>query len=138
MSLYAVGFHGAHGDALLGSLTDVVTLKKRKPRHSQLIVLGDFNVDLLPILEQDPWHDLPNRTQDHRDRRAVLENLCQALKLETAVPDLVVGSPGGPFKDAAPFVPFTRIPTGACAGQQVPSLLDYFLLPIGQSFISDT
>ena len=32
-SLYIIGVHGSHGDALKDSLTDVVALVKRKPRH---------------------------------------------------------------------------------------------------------
>ena len=68
-SLYAVGVHGAHGDSLLESLTNVVALIRRKPRQAELIVLGDFNIDLLPSLEADPWRGVPQRSEFHQDRR---------------------------------------------------------------------
>ena len=80
-SLYAIGVHGAHGDALLDTLTDIVTLIRRKPRHSQLIVLGDFNIDLLPTLAQDPWSDLPERIGCHRARRTLLDTFALSLQL---------------------------------------------------------
>ena len=72
--LYIVGVHGAHSDALVDSLTDVVTLIKRKPRFAQLLLLGDWNVDLLPTLQVDPWHDVPRRSEPHPDRRRTLES----------------------------------------------------------------
>ena len=49
-SLHVVGLHGSHSDALVDSVSDVVALIKRKPRFSQLIILGDWNVDLLPSM----------------------------------------------------------------------------------------
>ena len=44
-----LGFlHGSHQD-LEGSLADLGLLLKRRPRRSKTYVLGDFNVDLLPL-----------------------------------------------------------------------------------------
>ena len=47
--------HGSHGDSLLDSLSDVVVLVKRKPRRAELVLVGDWNVDQLPMLQCDPW-----------------------------------------------------------------------------------
>ena len=137
-SLYAVGVHGGHGDALLDSFTDIVTLIRRKPRHSHLILLGDFNIDLLPSLAQDPWDDLPDRSECHRARRILLDTFASSLKLETVIPSRVESSPGGPFGDQAYLAPFTRIPVGACTSTQLPSFLDFFMRSSNKEIFLDT
>ena len=137
-SLFVVGVHGAHGSALLESLTDVAALCRKKPRHSQLMILGDFNIDLLPTLAQDPWHELPGRMQSHQDRRQILQTFCSSLRLQVVVPSRVVSSPGGPFRDQALYVPFTRIPIGQCAAAHLPSLLDFYLISARQDIVTDS
>ena len=135
-SLYLVGLHGAHGDELQDSLTDAVVLVRRKPRHSQLVVLGDWNVDLLPTLLADPWGSLPRRSDHHKSRRLVLDTFCTSLKLKTVVPARVESCSGGPFGEQSIFTPFTRIPVGESSCLHLPSLLDFFA--ITQDIILDS
>ena len=125
-SIYNIGLHGAHGDALTESLTDAVTLIKRKPRRSQFLVCADWNIDLLPTLQHDPWCNLPQRSKHHRDRRLILESFCDSLHLWTVIPARVESPCGGPFGEHSLSVPLTRIPTGENADCTLPSTLDYF------------
>ena len=135
-SLYLVGFHGAHGDALADSLTDVATLVKRKPRHSQLLICADWNIDLLPTLQDDPWCALPHRSEHHCARRQILDSFCASLRLWNVIPARVESPCGGPFGELSLQVPFTRIPTGESAGCSIPSLLDYW--GVSQDIIEDS
>ena len=50
-----VFIHGGHGDALVTSLGDAPALARSRPRGSELGVLGDINVDELPVTACDPW-----------------------------------------------------------------------------------
>ena len=62
--------HGGHGDALGPSLADAAAiLCKSIKRDRPLIVLGDMNVDLLPILASDPYVRTENRAARHVGER---------------------------------------------------------------------
>ena len=125
-SVYLVGFHGAHCESLHDSLSDVVVLIRRKPRLSQLLILADWNVDLLPTLSDDPFAGFPCREDHHRDRRLILDTFCSAFGLFTVIPARVESPCGGPFGEQSISTPFTRIPVGETACYALPSLLDYF------------
>ena len=125
-SLFVVGFHGAHSDALADSLSDVAALVKRKPRRAKLAIMADWNIDLLPSLSADPFQSKPSREEFHRGRRSTLQTFCDSLRVHIVVPHRVASSPGGPFGELALSVPFTRVPVGDNCEHHLPSLLDYF------------
>ena len=57
--IWIVGMHGAHGEACPDTFADCRRLLSRAPRGCPKIVIGDLNVDMLPVLEVDPWRDVP-------------------------------------------------------------------------------
>ena len=124
-----VACHGGHGDALPSSLADVSALCTSRPRGSAVVILGDLNVDQLPVLSSDPWADSPSRHLHHHFERVLLDKVCDNFHLQVYLPELVNGVPGGPHASAALSAPFSRIPTG----DQVafPSLLDYAVCESG-------
>jgi hypothetical protein len=102
-------------------------LVKRKPRRAELVLVGDWNVDQLPMFQCDPWSLRPNRSSCHHDRRVILSTFCDSLGVNTVFPERAVSAVGGPFGEASIAVPFTRVPIGESSETQVPSLLDYFM-----------
>ena len=66
INLNLVFLQGGHGDALAPSLADAAFLNRTKPRGSDPIVMGDFNIDLLPTLAIDPWSAVSGREEKHR------------------------------------------------------------------------
>ena len=61
--------HGGHGEKLLPSLSDVATLAKQRARTSNLILMGDMNVDILPTYSRDPFASTAGRHHRHADER---------------------------------------------------------------------
>ena len=47
VNLYLVGVHGAHGDLLMDTFADLAVLVRKRPFGSKLVMVGDWNVDLL-------------------------------------------------------------------------------------------
>ena len=86
-------------------------------------MLGDFNVDQLPLESTDPWHHLHDRYSHHFWERAALQNFMDVFGLQLNVPSRAEGVPGGPCAEAILTCCFSRIPEGRQQG--VPSLLDY-------------
>ena len=50
----------------------MLMLVSGRVRGSQPVVMGDFNVDQLPVSYYDPWSDSPGRILHHRFERAHL------------------------------------------------------------------
>ena len=50
------------------------------------IVMGDFNVDILPDLPGDPWQSVLGRKGHHAEGREKLGDIIKSLKLERIVP----------------------------------------------------
>ena len=115
-----VGIHGAHDDELAHSRADASFVSRNFPRNAQRAFLGDWNVDLLPAMSNDPFKDLPSRQRHHLDRRLLLESWAGSETVECHVPDQCLSSPPC---EACLFAPITRIPLGSQVG--TPSLLDY-------------
>ena len=114
--------HGSHDD-LNGSLSCVASLLKKGRADFQNFLLGDFNVDMLPVATPDPFCPNIDRHMHHRDRRLQLSNLCKTFKLGILPVNQIVGGPGGPFNDICERYPITRLPVGDQTG--LPSRLDY-------------
>ena len=125
-----VFLHGDHDEALATSLADAVELAKSRSKGSELVIIGDINVDQLPVLSNDPWQHLDGREEHHAGRRALLEMFADAVRLSVHLPDRVSSLPGGRICGKATACPFTRIPIGRQKG--VPSLLDYALGAAGK------
>ena len=88
--------HMAHGEEQGITLADVAYLIRTRPRGSKVTVLGDINVDQLPACSADPFDMLPNRDHHHIIERMRLDNFCEGFNLEVPLPEMTVGSPGGP------------------------------------------
>ena len=52
-----VCIHGGHGEALLGSLADASLLIRSRPSGSRILMIGDQNVDQLPLDAVDFWRN---------------------------------------------------------------------------------
>ena len=128
--LLVVNVHGPHSLTLMQEcLTDVAMLVRSAPAGVPTVVCGDFNIDLLPAAEYDPWHDLHNRQQRHKDERAMLCALQEALNLEEQCALEVQGLPEGRWRELAAVVPFSRVPWSEEDDCEVrASLLDYALV----------
>ena len=124
-NIYAIGLHAAHGDGLPETLRDVAVLAKGRPWGARLLILGDWNVDLLPSHSADPFAGHPGRGDRHAFERRWLEALASALRLEVTVPARCIDSPGGRWAEDCLGTPVTRVPQGQAPG--LPSLLDYAL-----------
>jgi len=125
--LAVVGIHGPSDERLLDTLSVLKADLTKSRRCHGVLVVGDWNIDLLPSLTDDPWKDLPGRDEKHKHERAQLEMLAETSRLEIRVPDIVIGSPGGRYMDAVSCVPASRVPSGMCALTDKPSLVDYCL-----------
>ena len=67
-----VGTHNGFGATLTSSLLDAAKLVKKRPWGTCPIVLGDFNIDLLPVQHNDPWGQEADRPLRHREERCLL------------------------------------------------------------------
>ena len=124
--LFVIFLHGAHGAiALQETFSDVVALWRRCPRGARVFIAGDWNVDLLPEYECDPYSALESRALRHAEERRLLRAMLQAVRCSVVDLAGVRGSPGGHFSEIALQAPITRIPTQGLATLLRPSLLDY-------------
>ena len=73
VNLLLVGVHAAHDVLLADSLSSTSSLLSQRPRHSDIVAVGDWNVDFLPTLASDPFSESPNRSLHHSDRRDTIE-----------------------------------------------------------------
>ena len=112
VNFFIIGVHGAHGALLADTICDVAHLARHRPFGSQVILLGDWNVDLLPSLLRDPWADVGERAQHHRHQRLLLEAFAEGHGFEIHVPSMCCSVPGGPFGEHCSQTPISRIPTG--------------------------
>ena len=124
--IIAVGMHGSHGDELGTSLfvdSGVVnTLKRRRGFRAEIIILGDFNVDMLPYQACDPFVGWAR----HEDVSRVLLLRAWADQHNICVfeePSHIVGMPGGTWSTFCIAAPISRVPLGLQDG--LPSLLDF-------------
>ena len=121
--LRTIFWHGAHDEDFVQSLSDMALAVKKCKNSSNVVLLGDFNVDMLPGSIGDPFADLPKRAQKHSDERLMLQQAMDACKLEF----VSFGSVSGCCPDASHpscvDLPISRIPSGNQAG--TPSCLDH-------------
>lgn len=122
-----VGLHGAHGDAYVEVLSQASQLCRLRSQCTRLLLLGDFNVDFLPSIANDPYSDVHLRSSRHSEGRDLVEALAESLHLAVLLPETFGSFPGVPWLDVAcSGVAFTRIPYSGEDGQHC-SLLDYFI-----------
>ena len=88
-------------------------------------MIGDWNADLLPTLDSDPFHHNPNRTQHHKTQRELSLNFAHAARSALVVPSPSSVSACGSFEYATTLAPITRIPLIRSAATTQPSCLDY-------------
>ena len=122
-SVCLIGTHGALGDGLAASLVDTATLIKRRAWGTVPVVLGDHNIDILPVQSFDPWAETPDRSSKHAQERGLLYAWLDATGLSVSVPNACITTPAGRWKDACFLAPVSRIPPEASVA--LPSLLDY-------------
>ena len=64
-NVYIIGVHAPHGDLQIDTFSDIACLLRERPWGSKVLVAGDWNVDQLPSLSNDPWSDQPGREMHH-------------------------------------------------------------------------
>jgi len=75
------------------------------------ILLGDLNVDYLPVDTDDPWREV--RGQDnHLCRRQILDHFLERFSLKILKPAEIGDPPPGPFHDQYRRAYYTRVPIG--------------------------
>ena len=110
-SYFCVASHLPPDKALTDGIGDAAALLKSKPRGSVPILVGDLNVDYLPIDTYDPWREF--RVHDnHQRRRATLDQLLERFSMRLLPPADVGEPPPGPFREQFRQAYFTRIPIG--------------------------
>ena len=86
-----IGTHMTSGDCVddefFRDSQDLLYLSRKRPKESQLLIIGDFNTDLLPTHPYDPFAHLPLRADHHKDRRFLIEQLASSLHLSVLMPD---------------------------------------------------
>ena len=122
-SVCLIGTHGALGDGLASSLMDTATLIKQRDWGTTPVVIGDMNIDLLPVQSFDPWASLPNRMSKHAEERVLLYAWLEATGLSVNVPNACISAPTGKWRDACFHAPVSRIPPESSTA--LPSLLDF-------------
>ena len=98
-------------------------LVKQRPYRSKVLAVGDWNIDQLPTLDNDPFADRPSREWHHWEGRSRLDSCAGQFRLQILLPEMVASVPGGPLAALA----ISCIPVGEQATIQTPSLLDYTL-----------
>ena len=92
-----------------------------------MVVVGDFNVDQLPTVSDDPFAGEEGRVNHHFEGRSRLGSFSERFGLQLSLPNASHGVPGGPFAEACLRAPISRIPMGLCTLTTKPSLIDYCL-----------
>ena len=110
MNVWVVGVHLAHADNFEDSIIDLALVLSRRPRGAAILVQGDFNVDILPTLETDPFHYIHNRGYARRSDRHFLEQALQLARASIVVPSASSICPGGDFAEQCLAAPITRLP----------------------------
>ena len=120
----------SHGDNLPESLADAAFLAHGRPRGSTMAIMGDWNIDILPVRFCDPFADEANRQQHHAHKRMLLESFCDALSLNVFEPHRLEGVPPEPWHEAVlSQALLSRVPIGRQHG--LPSCLDYVVAQQG-------
>ena len=96
-NIFCVGVHGGHGDLFSDTLADLAFLLKFRPFRSQVIILGDWNVDLLASLACDPWLGMYQRSAHHLEQRAIFDTFFDQFRFDLSIPGLFGSILGGPF-----------------------------------------
>ena len=56
-NLYIIGVHNSHGEEQIDTLSDISHLLRHRPWGCKVLLVGDWNVDQLPTLANDPYRD---------------------------------------------------------------------------------
>ena len=118
-----LGVHGAHGDLLEDTLAAASCLLGLRRPGTKTLVLGDTNVDFLPMMEWDPWREQFNRRAHHSDRRDLLCAWADASGLAFEFPASSSFAPPGKWQQQCKNLCISRIPSDLQLG--LPALLDY-------------
>ena len=118
-----VFLHGGHGDELTPSLATAASAVTSCRGAANAILMGDFNVDVLPSTAGDPYHDLPNRANKHLEERLLLKQVLDGLGMELLQPTVAHGFLPDTAYPERTGVPVTRVPIGNQPGQ--PAILDH-------------
>ena len=118
-----VGTHNAHGDGLVTSLLQTAALIKQRDWGTTPIVIGDHNIDLLPVCASDPFADLQLRGSKHLEERSLLYAWLQSTGLTVNMPNGCLNAPQGKWHDSCYMAPISRIAGEGSA--TLPALLDY-------------
>ena len=70
--LMCVGTHVAHGFEAQETLMELSAHCQRTSKGDSIAIVGNINIDFLPVSSQDPFAHLPNRQRRHQDRRNML------------------------------------------------------------------
>jgi hypothetical protein len=117
------GLHGNHGEALEESLNDAATLISSSGCERNLVI-GDWNVDQLPGLADDPCSHPFERSSHQQDRCWLTDAWCAANRVSVRLPAEVVGSPGSRWDAQLLLCEATRVPPYNVPDVP-PSLLDF-------------
>lgn len=119
------GIHGAHGEAVEESFSDLWCMLRGFSTEAPDCVVGDTNTDLLPVQHNDIFAHVRRRNQHHTFQCYVLSNWLEAnhaRSLHVIESSVVLNAPCEEFAKYS-FCPITLRPIGDQSG--LPSLIDY-------------
>ena len=108
--IWLQGIHGAHGQVFQNSLPGASQLLRCKAANAPAVVCGDFNCDLLPVMENDPWKAIEGRHRRHVTERLYMHGFQDAHGLSISEVSGIRGTPASTFAASASLVHITRIP----------------------------
>ena len=98
-------------------------LGQKCKNSSNVVLIGDYNVDLLPNTADDPYVGLPHRAEKHLEERLMLQQALDACRLDFVPFESVSGCTPTAVYPECSAVPITRIPQGDQLG--TPACLDH-------------
>ena len=79
-------FHGGHGDDVFDSLSDLRAVTKCIPHQCTKVLCGDYNIDILPDDDHDPYKGELGRHNRHLRERGLLATLLIRLGVDLLRP----------------------------------------------------
>ena len=121
-SLSLVGVHGPHLDDKTDFLSDISLLLGSRSKPGPTSVLGDWNVDVLPLHPHDPF--APRPVDASQRERKLLNSWARSSKLQIHLPEFYNDVPGSPWDLECLLCPITRLPDPGDAHSK-PTCLDF-------------
>jgi hypothetical protein len=111
-----------HRDELEDLFADCASQLASKEASARVLCVGDWNIDEMPVMMNDPWTGRDGRMEHHADKRMLRDGWMTSLSLVLEIPEIAVGCPSPKWQSECLQVPVTRVPADLQEG--LASVLD--------------